>query len=741
MDAKGLRSDRARAVFDYVERSPDHPFARVVAVATEGAHDVLDIVVEPELPQDRAVTIRPAEPIRVHFPLDDGRAPTIHSRRDDFPLNQVHTNYAPDSEGLCLCIWEENWNNLRRVLSAQALIERIRDWFSRMAVGELHQEGQALEPLLPAGAHTLIIPPGRPADSWYVSGARQHEGRWTITVEPGSATSKEAEAIAFSVFAIQLAPQVHGSLHAQPRNLKELCDLAQNLGTDLVGPIRQWLLSGDRTERPDQRSMIVCLTIPKVRQAGDGVEGYEVRAFRVGAKLSQLGEAFGCSAFDPGTGRIGALLFPGKPHGLDNILLEYLSVTRRLDRDAARFYAGSDQRCDRRLVAIGAGAIGSNVVIGTARAGLGTWTIVDSDLMLPHNTLRQFQGNWAVGDLKADALAVAANHVLADTETAQSITADVLNPDSKAGEIRDAIKQADLVVDFSASPAVLGYISNQSDMRRAGSFFFSPDGSDLVILAEDERREVRLDEIEAQYFFAVATDGRLAGHFDAARVDFIRYANACQDLTRRLPPWQVQTLSAIAGGQLIALVERAEPAASVWRLDVQTGGVSPVSLSVSAVDRFVFDDWRLTVSRASLDLMRRWRAEMTPRETGGILLGTVDLSRRIAHVVGVLPAPPDSEQEPTYFVRGKKDLGPRVERLGRASAGVLRYLGEWHSHPDNVRPRPSSDDTKVYSHLERHIGPTGAPYLIAIRGRDETWFRLGSDGCVRGEAVIRDDGE
>lgn len=741
MDAKGLRSDRARAVIGYIERAPDHPFARLVAAATEDDHDVVDLVVEPEIPQHCAVAILPEEPVRIHFPLNDGRSPTIHSRRDDFPLDQVHTNYAPDADGLCLCVWEENWNDLRRVLSAQALVERIRGWFSRTAADVLHQEGQALEPLLPASAHTLIVPPGLAAEAWTVSHLRNHEGRATLFAEAPSAEGQPTDTPPVATFTIAVPARIHGALRAGPRTLEGLRELTQDLGTDLIGPLRLWLLDDARRQAADKRRMLLILTIPQRRAADKEVEGQEVVAFLPNATLSQLGEALGCTYLDPRTGTSLPRVGVSEPEGLDRIMLDHVRVVRRLDRAMARVYAGTTARQDRKLVAIGAGAIGSNVVVGTTRAGIGTWTIIDNDIVLPHNTVRQFQRNAVVGIPKAMALQADAEGVLAEEGTARFICADILTPRENAEQIRDSLNGADIVVDFSASPAVLGYVSDQGDLRRAASFFFNPDGSDLVILAEDDARAWRLDEIEAQYFLAAATDCRLARHLSRARLDLLRYANACQDLTRPVPPWQVQTLTGLAGGQLLGLVEQSAALAMLWRLDVQSGAIAAVALDFSRVSRRPAGDWRFTVSHAVLQSMRCLRAEAAPNESGGILIGSFDLCRRVAHVVAALPAPPDSVQTPSYFERGSKYLKPIVDGLTVASAGVLKYLGEWHSHPDHARPRPSSDDETVDAYLSRHLGPTGAPHLIAICGREETWFRLGCDGRARGEAVLGDDGE
>lgn len=727
-----MKSARARAIVAYLA-AHDYPYARLENAETGSNQDLIDLVVEPELPQDRAVAIIDAEPIRLSIPVDDSTSPFVFSRRSDFPHNQVHTNAAPDSNGICLCIWEENWADLRRGLTAQALIERIRNWFTRMATNTLHQEGQALEPLLRATANSLILPAAPLPTNLAVWSADKYNGQWTMLLGPPRAKSQE-EQFEISVLTVTFPPQVQGALLQAPQTLSELIEFAAAHGVpDSLTQIKSWLLQPEQLQRADKRHVLLMLKIPKLKEVGGEVEGCEVRAFMPDQKLSQLGELLGGTYFQRGT--VVARIPAGAAGDLSKTYLDQWRVIWRLDRATARLFAASPIGKDRRLVAIGAGAIGSNVVVGTTRAGIGIWTIIDDDIVLPHNTVRQFQDNRAVGVGKAMALALDANCILADHDSANEIRANILDPGELGAEIDEKFEQADLVVDFSASPAVLGYVADHGRLRRAVSCFFNPSGSDLVILAEDPARALRLDEIEAQYFLAVAIDDRLQGHLSGGRLDFIRYANACQDLSRPLPPWQVQTLTGLAGGQLIGLFERTVASSQVWRLDPQNGAIAPVNLELSGVERHTIEDWRFTISHFALNEMQRLRGEAAPNETGGILIGTFDLSRRVVHILAALRAPPDSAQSPTYFIRGAKDLKPMVDRLGVASAGSLGYVGEWHSHPDGTAVRPSNDDEQVFAHLAKHMGPTGGPFLMAICGREEFWFRLGADGRTYGEAV------
>jgi hypothetical protein len=89
------------------------------------------------------------------------------------------------------------------------------------------------------------------------------------------------------------------------------------------------------------------------------------------------------------------------------------------------------------------------------------------------------------------------------------------------------------------------------------------------------------------------------------------------------------------------------------------------------------------------------------------------------------------------IIRGAKHLKPLVEGIEARSAGSIVYVGEWHSHPDGAKVEPSDDDEVVFKHLETHLDPTGAPYVMAICGAPETWIRAGWHSWRVGEGAMR----
>src|SRR6202034_2121361 len=90
----------------------------------------------------------------------------------------------------------------------------------------------------------------------------------------------------------------------------------------------------------------------------------------------------------------------------------------------------------------------------------------------------------------------------------------------------------------------------------------------------------------------------------------------------------------------------------------------------------------------------RFRADARPSETGGIILGTIDLTRRQICAVMLVPAPADSFGDQGGFERGVEDLSALVRDVARRTAGQVQYVGEWHSHPKGVAPSPSATDLK-----------------------------------------------
>lgn len=114
--------------------------------------------------------------------------------------------------------------------------------------------------------------------------------------------------------------------------------------------------------------------------------------------------------------------------------------------------------------------------------------------------------------------------------------------------------------------------------------------------------------------------------------------------------------------------------------------------------------------------LREWRNAALPNETGGVLLGYYDFNINAVVIVCGLPSPPDSKSTPGMFERGVEGLAEDVNDATERTAGVVGYVGEWHSHPRNHSARPSEHDFIQLIHLAFGMADDGLPALQLIVG-------------------------
>jgi integrative and conjugative element protein (TIGR02256 family) len=105
-----------------------------------------------------------------------------------------------------------------------------------------------------------------------------------------------------------------------------------------------------------------------------------------------------------------------------------------------------------------------------------------------------------------------------------------------------------------------------------------------------------------------------------------------------------------------------------------------------------------------------------PNETGGVLVGSFDMQRKIVYIVDTIPSPSDSKEWPTVYIRGFQGLSNQMENINKLTNGGLEYVGEWHSHPDGYGCLPSVDDQKAFVSLKEHMAMEGKPVLMLIVG-------------------------
>lgn len=117
---------------------------------------------------------------------------------------------------------------------------------------------------------------------------------------------------------------------------------------------------------------------------------------------------------------------------------------------------------------------------------------------------------------------------------------------------------------------------------------------------------------------------------------------------------------------------------------------------------------------------RHIQARDTGTEAGGLLLGTVHGSN-----IAVSEATAPTRWDKRFlFLFERMPFGhASVARLRwKASGGIVRYIGEWHTHPQDY-PAPSSLDRIEWNKLARKRAD-GRPVLGVIVGRKGLYIEI-----------------
>ena len=130
----------------------------------------------------------------------------------------------------------------------------------------------------------------------------------------------------------------------------------------------------------------------------------------------------------------------------------------------------------------------------------------------------------------------------------------------------------------------------------------------------------------------------------------------------------------------------------VWQRDPLRGSVEVYDVPPLSEQCLEFGDLNLYIDDGVLQQLQLLRQKALPNETGGVLLGYYDFNIQAVVIVLGLPAPLDSKASPTSFERGIDSVAAAVKAASDRTAGIVRYVGEWHSHPPKHSASPSKDD-------------------------------------------------
>ena len=681
----------------------------------EDGREVIVFETEPEVGQSAVNDIRYVERLAVLFDPEDNVSPEVFALRDDFPVVS-HLNLKHFEKPKSLCLYEIPYDELKLSWRGVVFLERIREWLNKTSEGILHQADQPLEPFMLDLVGSIILPKDFSEENvLHLYLINEFRGRHTLRAFDKPIPGYEKNGFRYTLLAIETEPQVHGILKKTPRNLHELSELVKGLGRDLIDDLIKPRFEPflEQSQLHSYR-VVILLTIPKKRHKESDVTSIEKISFLSFNSIKEI--AIACRFWAEEAGYLSIVLNEHPIHDeVAKIEIGALSTYQIMDKPKAAIYnnLGLDN-LNRSCALIGVGSLGSQVFMNLARMGYGKWKIVDDDVLLPHNIARHELDSTSVGFSKVSGMILKVKN-LTDTDENLAIQENYLRP-VNVDNVTKELATVDTILDASASIAVPRKLAHDNALTaRRISLFLNPKGTDLVMLAEDKNRKIRLDQLEVQYYRFIYQNEQLHDHL----IDLdgsVRYSTSCRDVSGRIRQDDVATLSGI-GAKAFRRVNSEEKAAiSIWKT-MNTGAVEFLELTPQKFVEFDSNDgWRVSIDKYLIEKILGARKDKLPNETGGVLIGKHDMYRRIIYITESILSPDDSLEYPNAYYRGIVGLKDELAKIEKVTKNQLYYVGEWHSHPNNTSIQQSADDLILFQWISDHMSAIGLPPLMVITG-------------------------
>lgn len=723
--ASELESPAARLFVPFLERHVTH-IAKFVEARIGKDRELIVADFRTGIPQNPAYPIKRIERIGIRFAKLDAM-PVVFLLRNDFP-DTDHQLLVGEGEPRAICVDDREWSEARLTWNPAELVCRIQSWFSRAAYDELHDPLQPIDPLIAANNLRFIISRDvlSHADDHDLIGVLDPQSPYSIIVYPLSNAQNLTENFApVCIVSFTISPQKMKRLQFAPNNLLSLAKMLEARGIDLLKNLRErfaaWLCEKSLPIWNFNSNFSIILETPIISRGGTLHNGTDLRAFVASKPVGDIAVALGVairakSEEGSNVGYVRQIT----PNDIDldsigSIAIQSAEVHYQFDRKLATKISGRDTIDERKVVMVGAGAIGSHVADCLVREGRFRWTIIDEDYLLPHNLARHIRRRDGISKPKANLVADDLSETLEDSTTvAYPICANVM---SNSPQINQSLLDADLILDATASVATARFLSDHSSKSRRVCIFFNPLGKAVVLLVEPNDRSLTMRELEAQYLSQVMRDEALSGHLDPPEGTYV-YTGACRAITNLTPQSRVMALSGLVSNGLASAIEQDGATIRIWSKH-DSGVVDVFEYAVEASNTLHVLDWTISIDLGLVERILSMRSSQLPNETGGVLTGIVDIPSRRIQLIDAAPAPPDSKSSPDSFERGTSGVMEYLEQVSHRTQGQVRYVGEWHSHPPGVASLPSPTDLSQLDWLSTVFDIETLPALMLIAGGND----------------------
>lgn len=644
---------------------------------------IVDIKVD--LPSNGPVcSVKPIESAVILLPPTFPYDPPDVLIRRNFP--QVPHLSSRKMEYRLICLTRQDKQDWWQGKTFDSLIKDVYDWLCDAAAGKLIKDDDPFEPLIGSGSLPVEINTELAKQK-----CAEHDGSWLTN--SGALSVKNGACVRLCVSGKGEVPtQVWYQEEEQselwldpPSDIEELLEMTNRVGFDSER-IRYWVGRG-------KKQLLLVFGIKRPHEVLGRLNPEEWIAF---------------------------YLTRDKVKEKCKWKISTHIVLQSFNAAIASISSGFENK-QKKVLMIGAGAIGSEIAESLVRSGTVELTVVDYDSLRPHNLARHTLGVGDLGEFKSEALANKLNSMFSAI-LCKPVAKDFLS--MTTGEVQEICTEMDLVINASASLAVQSRLSEiVPDSVPAMSCFQINGGVGTIMIFSPDINAARLDACEAMLITGMQSTPIINNWLDESR-EIVNIGGGCRSVTSKI----AGSVAKFGGGWLADKILRylnndslpKDAIVEILEYNYKDDGriqthILPIKPSVN----FSSCDWKIITNNSVIDKISRMAKANFPDETGGVMIGRLDRQKKVAIVTDVWEAPGDSEATSVGFSRGLAGLKSKIALLESDTNDYLSYIGEWHSHPPGYDTDLSSVDSPTAKRMAEELEQDRVPAICLITNSEK----------------------
>lgn len=686
------------------------------------------------------VDIKEIEPIFLECSINEimYKAPWVFSGRSDFPANKLPHTASVKNFPAYICLHRGNIDDWYIEHSVEDFINRIRTWFSDAASKKLIRQGDDFEPMIIYEDTGNAVYSYDKVTEFIDEYWNKNNGKGGFAYAICSFNGKK------EIDFLNAGKQKISVQIIKIEEKKNLSNIIRNYNSIVDKKSKYFigiLVWSDKSSKYNEYYKCSHMSLQSLYEFNEKIGNEFKRALNI-LKEKDIPKYFLLlTAINRPTKLIGHsknidllnfmfTIKKIKKHGVIKIeprsevlTLSHLEpLTRRLALDI------SNQSIDKNLkiLIVGAGALGSKIIFHLARNGYTNLTIIDNDILSPHNLVRHALVTDSIGKNKAEEIVSKLNNMyLLDNEKSFKSQPYSFIEYAKCNDL----SEYDILLDFSASKSVLSFISNFSGelpqiIIRAE---LADSGKLGMLLIEGNNRSVKVDEIQIKIFNEAILNS-----------DISKWLKNYRDLREQLGESELEDITIGLGCNTNTMKlsdDIISYHASIFSNYIKKNFLKETVNGELLISHFDEDDysknycenilienfisikadnkkWTIKIYNKTYNNILKELNKSSPRETGGILLGHVNIKNKIIYVIDVF-IPKDNKSGPYLLEKGSKGTFDHLSHVLYMTGGMIKYVGDWHTHPNNSTVM-SYTDKKSLLELKEHLKNMSYPAHIMI---------------------------